>query len=247
MPRKLDPFWDYGEPTSPNDRQNLICKLCGKDIKGGVYRLKFHLARTPGHDVTPCPNTNAELILQATRALDELEQTREAKEEVKRQLKRSTEGSGVGSTAASVNPIAASSFFVPRTTPGSQPSIGSMLKRNEKEKADNLLAKFFLWSDIPFSIVRNNPFFQPAVDAIASVGSGYKIPSYHDFRGRILQDQKRDCTQRLEEFRASWAKTGRTIMSDGWTDQKGRSLLNFLDAYGQASYFILDTLCCPLY
>lgn len=94
--------------------------------------------------MTPCPNTNAELILQATRALDELEQTREAKEEVKRQLKRSAEGSGAGSTAASVNPIAASSFFVPRTTPGSQPSIGSMLKRNEKEKADNLLAKFLL-------------------------------------------------------------------------------------------------------
>eukprot|EP00253_Pinus_taeda_P002444 PITA_02444 len=89
-----------------------------------------------------------------------------------------------------------------------------MLKRTEKEEADNLLAKFLLWSDIPFSIVRNNPFFQPAVDVIASVGLGYKIPSYHDFKGRILQNQKCDCTQRLEDFRASRAKTGCTIMSD---------------------------------
>jgi Protein of unknown function (DUF 659)/BED zinc finger len=238
MPRKLDPFWDYGEPATPLDRQKLNCKLCGKEIQGGVYRLKFHLARIPGRDVTPCPNTTAELILQATRALEELEQTREAKEEVKRQLRRSAEGSGAGSTAASMNPIAASSFFVPRTTPGSQPSIGSMLKRNEKEEADNLLAKFLLWSDIPFSIVRNNPFFQPAVDAIASVGPGYKIPSYHDFRGRILQNQKRDCTQRLEDFRASWAKTGCTVMSDGWTDQKGRSLLNFLVSCPQGTMFM---------
>merc|ERR1711915_742941 len=214
------------------------CKLCGKEIQGGVYRLKFHLARIPGRDVGPCPNTTAELILQATRALGELAQTREAKEEVKRQLRRSAEGSGAGSTAASINPIAASSFFVPRTTPGSQPSIGSLLKRNEKEQADNLLAKFLLWSDIPFSIVRNNPFFQPAVDAIASVGPGYKIPSYHDFRGRILQNQKRDCTQRLEDFRASWAKTGCTVMSDGWTDQKGRSLLNFLVSCPQGTMFM---------
>lgn len=84
MPRKLDPFWDYGEPTSPNDRQNLNCKLCGKEIHGGVYRLKFHLAQIPGRDVGPCPNTTAELILKATRALGELEQTREAKEELKR-------------------------------------------------------------------------------------------------------------------------------------------------------------------
>lgn len=82
-----------------------------------------------------------------------------------------------------------------------------MLKRTDKEQADRLMAKFLLWSDIPFSVVRNNPFFQPTVDAIASVGPGYKIPSYHDFRGRILQNEKRDCTQRLEDFRASWAQT----------------------------------------
>eukprot|EP00253_Pinus_taeda_P036589 PITA_36589 len=241
MPRKLDPFWDYGEPAAPNDRQNLTCKLCGKEIRRGVYRLKYHLAQIPGHDVGPCTNTTPELIQRAMRALGELEQTREAKEELKRQLRRSAEGSGpsgAGSTAASVNPVAASSFFVPRTTPGSQPSIGSMLKRTEKEEADNLLAKFLLWSDIPFSIVSNNPFFQPVVDAIASVGPGYKFPSYHDFRGRILQNQKRDCTQRLEDFRASWAKTGCTVMSDGWTDQKGRTLLNFLVSCPKGTMFI---------
>ena len=113
MPRKLDPFWDYGVPNAPNDRQNLTCKLCGKEIRGGVYRLKYHLAQIPGHDVGPCTNTTVELILRATRALGELEQTREAKEEMKRQLRRSAEGSGAGSTAASINPIAASSFFVP--------------------------------------------------------------------------------------------------------------------------------------
>eukprot|EP00253_Pinus_taeda_P017056 PITA_17056 len=203
MPRKLDPFWEYGVPDAPNDRVNLSCKLCGKEMSGGVYRLKFHLAKIPGHDVEPCTNITPELIQRAMRALETLEQNREAKEELKRQLKRSAEGSGpsgTGSTAASANLVVASSFFVPRTTPGSQPSIGSMLKRTEKEQADKLLAKFLLWSDIPFNIVRNNPFFQPAVDAIASVGLGYKIPSYHDFRGRILQNEKRDYTQILEDL-----------------------------------------------
>eukprot|EP00253_Pinus_taeda_P001982 PITA_01982 len=203
-------------------------------MRGGVYRLKYHLAQIPGHDVGSCTNTNIELIQRAMRALGELEQTREAKEEFKRQLKRSTEGSepsGTGSTAASANPVAASSFFVPQTTAGSQPSIISMLKRTEKEQADNLLAKFLLWSDIPFNIVRNNPFFQPTVDAISSVGSGYKIPSYHDFRGQILQNEKCDCTQRLEDFRASWEKTGCTVMSDGYKissyhDIRGRILQN---------------------
>jgi hypothetical protein len=113
-----------------------------------------------------------------------------------------------------------------------------MLKKTEKEQADKLLGKFLLWSDIPFSVARNNPFFQPVVDAIAIVGPGYKIPSYDDFRGRILQNEKVDCTKRLEEFRASWAQTGCTVMSDGWTDQKGRTLINFLVSCPKGTMFM---------
>eukprot|EP00253_Pinus_taeda_P008701 PITA_08701 len=67
---------------------------------------------------------------------------------------------------------------------------------------------------------------------------GYKIPSYDDFRGRILQDEKVDCTKRLEEFRASWAQTRCTVMSDGWTDQKGRTLINFLVSCPKGTMFM---------
>jgi len=74
----------------------------------------------------------------------------------------------------------------------------------------------------------NDPFFQPIVDVIAVIGPRYKVPSYDDFRGFILQNEKIDYTKRLEEFRASWAHTGCTVMSDGWTNQKGRRLINFL-------------------
>lgn len=68
------------------------------------------------------------------KALETLDQNREAKEEMKRQLKKSAEASGTGSTTASTNPVAATSFFVPRTTLGSQPSISSMLKKLKKNK-----------------------------------------------------------------------------------------------------------------
>ena len=122
MPRKLDPFWEYVVPDAPNDRVNLSCKLCGHPMSRGVYRLKFHLAKIPGHDVEPCINTTPKLIQRAMRALETLEQNRVAKEELKRQLKKSAEGSGpsgTGSTVASANPVVASSFFVPRTTPDS--------------------------------------------------------------------------------------------------------------------------------
>ena len=38
-------------------------------------------------------------------------------------------------------------------------------------------------------------------EAVAIVGSGYKPPTYEELRGPILDDEKVDCTSRLEELR----------------------------------------------
>lgn len=85
-----------------------------------------------------------------------------------------------------------------------------------------------LWSDIPFSIARNNSFFQPAIDAIVIACLGYKAPSYYDFRGCLPENEKAKCSKRLGEFRGLWAQTGCILTSNGWTEQKGRTLVNFL-------------------
>jgi len=44
--------------------------------------------------------------------------------------------------------------------------------------------------------------------------------------------------KRLEEFRASWAQTRCTVISDGWTDQKGRTLINFLVSCPKGTMFM---------
>eukprot|EP00253_Pinus_taeda_P002491 PITA_02491 len=75
-------------------------------------------------------------------------------------------------------------------------------------------------------------------DAVAVIGSGYKAPTFAELRGPLLQDEKTECTARLAEFRASWEHTGCTVMSDGWTDQKGRTLLNFLVSCPKGTMFM---------
>jgi hypothetical protein len=144
----------------------------------------------------------------------------------------------VSSASPSTMPSMTSSFFVPRTTLGAQPSIRSMVKIKEKQEADKLVGRCFLWSDIPFNIAKNNPFYQSMFDVVAIVGLGYKAPTYDELRGPILQNEKVDCTSRLEELKASWEITGCTVMSDGWTDQKGRTLLNFLVNCPRGTMFI---------
>ena len=64
-------------------------------------------------------------------------------------------------------------------------------------------------------------------DTIAVVGTWYKSTTFEELRGPILQAKKKDIGSRLEEFKKSWETTS-IVMSDGWTDGKGRTLINFL-------------------
>ena len=100
-----------------------------------------------------------------------------------------------------------------------------------------LVAKCLLWSDISFNLARN-PFYHSMFEAAGIVGLGYRGPSYHDLRGRLLQGEKADCTQRLAQLKESWGTTRCIVMSDGWTDGKRRSILNFLVNCSKMTMFI---------
>ena len=257
MPKNLDPFWEYGIPDGGTNRAYLSCKLCGDKMTGGVTRLKYHLARLPGHDVGICRVSSPELIRKALEAIEEKDRKKEEAERNKAeragrsfgisspdfdvQGSGPTGASGRGSTTgtpshASVN--ARSSFFVPRTGAGAQPGIKSLYKKKEKQEADRVMGRCIFWSDLPLSITKTNPFWQPMCDAIVVVGPGYKSATYEELRGPILQAEKEDINSRLAELKQTWEVTGCTVMSDGWTDRKGRTLLNFLVHCPKGTMFI---------
>jgi hypothetical protein len=180
-----------------------------------------------------CPASTPEIVHIANQSIFDMIRKRDQREEMRLELaNKNTSFSGVGETQSlgtpSTMPSTSSPFFVPRSVPRGQPSIRSIIKTREKEEADKIVARCFLWSDIPFNIAKNNPFYHSMFEAVAIVGLGYKGPSYNDLRGPLLQGEKTDCTKRLVELRESWEIIGCTIMSDGWTDGKGRSILNFL-------------------
>lgn len=120
------------------------------------------------------------------------------------------------------------SFFAPRTTPGSQPTLKSVMSSKQTiHKAKMAIARWFFDANIPFNAIKS-PYFQAAADAIAAIGPGFKVPTYHDLRVNLLGDCKRECSLLVESYRSKWAKNGCTIMADGWSDQKHRTLINFL-------------------
>jgi hypothetical protein len=113
-----------------------------------------------------------------------------------------------------------------------------VLNKKEKKEADMVVGRCLFWSDIPLSITKNNPFWQSMCDAIVVVGPGYKIPTFEELRGAILQEEKKDIKSRLPEFKQSWEISRCTVMSDGWIDRKGMSLLNFLVHCPRGTMFI---------
>ncbi|KAG6759688.1 hypothetical protein POTOM_036173 [Populus tomentosa] len=67
-----------------------------------------------------------------------------------------------------------------------------------------------------------------ALELVAKHGPGFKPPSYHDIREKYLKQEVDHTINLLKEYSLEWKKTGCSIMSDGWTDKKRRSICNFL-------------------
>jgi hypothetical protein len=116
-------------------------------MSGGICRLKYHLAKIPGHDVEFCLKTNPKIMRIAFDSLEAKDKkkydatTRKAEISVRSSATSTLEGqcSGRGSTDSGIGRFAP--FFVPRTTPGAQPSIRSVLKKKEKKEAERAVGR----------------------------------------------------------------------------------------------------------
>ncbi|XP_052304289.1 uncharacterized protein LOC18107321 [Populus trichocarpa] len=138
-------------------------------------------------------------------------------------VKQSTTSCGKQKKSATLG-----TYFMPRTTPGAQKSLQNCWQRKEAvERCDLALAKWMIDACVPFNAV-NSVYYQHAIDAVTAMGPGYKRPNLHAIRGYYLAKAVDEVKIYVETYREIWKKTGCTLMADGWTDQKRRTLINFL-------------------
>jgi hypothetical protein len=176
----------------------------------GICRLKYYLAKILGHDIDVCDKTTSKIMRIEFDSLEEKDKNKNdaVARKVELSFRSSTtsapegQGSGRGSIDSGIGRL--SPFFPTQTTLGAQPSIRSFLKKKEKKEEDRVVGRCLFWSNIPLSITKNNPFWQPMYDAITVVGPGYKIPTFEELQRPILQEEKKDINSRLAEFKKSW-------------------------------------------
>ena len=72
------------------------------------------------------------------------------------------------------------------------------------------------------------PSFQPMIEAIGQYGVGMKGPTLHEIRITYLKKKLALTKDLMKDYMVEWKKNGCSIMSDGRTDRKKRTLVNFL-------------------
>ena len=269
--RSDDPAWAHARVV-PEARNNTICLYCNKLIKGGgITRLKYHLAGIRGQ-VEPCKSAPDDVKWQMKQLLEDLNKSKQTKRKINAEIARPygdpidideeeeeeggdvvarsvsqsvskrDKGKGVQSTSGKKG-SGIQNYFAPRTTPGAQPSIKSALASKAMvDKAKMAWSKWWFDSNISFNAA-NSVYYQPAIDAIASIGPGFKGPTYQELRGPLLRNNVREVNDFMVDIKNDWREYGCSVMSDGWTNQKQQPIMNFLVYCPRGTMFLksLDT------
>ncbi|KAI3442569.1 DUF659 domain-containing protein, partial [Psidium guajava] len=234
--------------TIDNGKKGKVqCNYCGK-VVSGKFRLKCHLGGVRG-DVIPCTEVPADIrklfherVLE-TKGTNHREVLNLATPET-RQKRKSCPGTNSRMPSKSRSPESSDPRKIEESTgvaeggaadvsPFSE-EVGLWTKTFSEGKEyrpsmhARLIGRFFYENDIDLCAV-NSPSFQEMMNATA--GSAHcedKIPSYHELKGPILQEEVKEMRQYVQTVRQSWESTGCSILLDGWMDAKGRTLVNFL-------------------
>ncbi|RDY02391.1 hypothetical protein CR513_14151, partial [Mucuna pruriens] len=108
-----------------------------------------------------------------------------------------------------------------------QTSINDACQKDARARTIQYIARFFYTNGIPFNVARSNSF-KLMIEAIGNYGPHLKSPSYHELRVPLLKKELQYTKDMLKGHEEERQKYGCSIMSDGWTDRKNRTLINFL-------------------
>ena len=111
---------------------------------------------------------------------------------------------------------------------------------NTQEDRDVVGKEWALWfteAKIPFSAASSRNF-EIAIEVSCQYGSGYKPPTPYELSGSLLDALVVDTRALRKQHEEAWKQYGCTLLSDGWTDRRGRHLINFLVNSPEGTYFI---------
>ena len=96
---------------------------------------------------------------------------------------------------------------------------------------------FSMHVGVPFNVLRS-PYWHEMVQAISCAPKGYQSLGYEKARTVGLDREKAKINNALGKFTNDWTNYGVCIVSDGWTNVKGRPLINILGVFATGMVFL---------
>ncbi|XP_039127447.1 uncharacterized protein LOC120263558 isoform X1 [Dioscorea cayenensis subsp. rotundata] len=252
---KSDPCWKYVQCINPNNKNDLKCNFCNKVTKGEIFRAKQHIVggfrNTTICQRCPPPvreeiqsfminKVNASKMLEGNFLDNIIEEDAFGGDEEDADERTIMMSSHQGSSKIlnakkrqrQKGPM---DLYFTQNAENSrkkeknlkQTTINDTCKKELRERACREIARWLYDAAILFNAVKY-PQFQVMIDAIGQYGIGMKAPSYHEVRVSLLNKEMEDGKKILQSYEEEWAHYGCSIMADGWTDKRNRTLINFL-------------------
>ena len=113
-----------------------------------------------------------------------------------------------------------------------QTKLSTQKREERRERACEYICHFYEAS-IPHNVV-TLPSFALMLEAVGDFGRNLKGPSAYEMSGPFLQKAKKKVKDSFKNHKQEWALTGCSLMTDAWTDKKGRGVMNLVvhNAYG---------------
>nr|CAD1831681.1 unnamed protein product [Ananas comosus var. bracteatus] len=221
-----DPGWEHAYPPIEKDRTRVKCKYCQNEYNGGISRFKRHLAGIIGmllleHKEEALKQLRGEVNITDMEDYSDYE-TGEILS------KRSCVGSSKSTQKGLID-----RFCIPtpkealRRGKDVQPTINEKLKEKERERTIEYIARWFYEAGIPFNAASLESF-SLMLEAIGQYGRGLKAPTPYELRVPLLKKEVEETKAFLKTHRDCWEANGCSIMTDTWTDKRGRNLMNLV-------------------
>jgi hypothetical protein len=102
---------------------------------------------------------------------------------------------------------------------------------------DAKIFRFLYACGVPFNVLRS-PYWHGMVQAINGAPKGYKSLGYDKARTLVLDRERAKIHGALGKISNVWNHHGVSIVSDGWTNVKGRPLINILGVSASGAVFL---------
>lgn len=237
--------WEFGLLADPTNLDKLKCKLCGKVVSGGIYRIKQHIAHIKGN-VAPCPKSSDDDKAKCKSALEEAKIKKRKKdrhkEEVKEEVQRiEVEGSRKKPHVLGHINKFASSIDVNSLMEGSkkmqQQNTNDVLWKQRTHIVHQYLAQWVYEACVPFHAIDNDSF-EKFVEAVGQFGPDYRPPNQYQLREPLLKEEVEKTQKSLKKQEEEWSVNGCSILTTVWTDCKTKGVMNLCINCKEGTTFI---------